>query len=161
MNNKGVIMIAGGRGLFWKPVLFAFFSNRILTLILLHIAVSGKFSIMIASAANRTSLSNRHQTQLATHLATSSGPLREPEDGCTGLLGRVCALPGISRQYPLPQNTIQDQHQRPLHPLHSCRGRIKHEFLARRPPCEGCPFRGADGGVRQAAFWGHVVPSAL
>ena len=83
MNNKGVIMIAGGKGLFWKPVSFAFFSNRILTLILLHIAVSGKLRIMIASAANRTSLSNRHQTQLATHLATSSGPLREPEDGCT------------------------------------------------------------------------------
>ena len=40
MNNNGVIMIAGGRGLFWKPVLFAFFSNRILTLILLHIAHS-------------------------------------------------------------------------------------------------------------------------
>ena len=79
MNNKGVIMIAGGRGLFWKPVSFAFFSNRILTLILLHIAVSGKLRIMIASAANRTSLSNRHQTQLATHLATSSGPLREPD----------------------------------------------------------------------------------
>lgn len=75
-----------------------------------------------------------------------------------GLLGSVCALPGTSGQHPLPQNTIQDQHQRPLYPLHSCRGRISHEFLARRPPCEGCPFRGADGGVRRVALWGTWLP---
>ena len=116
---------------------------------------------MIALAANRTALSNRHQTQLATHRATSSGPLGAKGQLHAGLLGSACALPGTSRQHPLPQHTIQDQHQRPLHPLHSCRGRIRHEFLARRPPCEACPFRGADRRVRQAALWGHVASSAL